>query len=159
MKSLSTKTIVIGGVTTLVVAGMITAGVKASRVKGIFDLMEIAPEHASKFKIDIDNLKFNLDVKLTNNSDDDLFMTGAGIASLRSIRIYYAGTYMATADVDMHEIEIAGKKSLIIKNIRVAVDWTTVLVTIKEIVKFDLEKIGIIGIVEALGKTYEIGKE
>lgn len=134
---------------------------KYEKVKAIFDVMDIEPESISKFDINIASktIRFNLDVLLKNNSKEDLFVTGSAFAILKEIDLFYKDFYIATAKVSINEISIPGENQLIIKNIPVVVHAVNILQNITSLIDFKVENLGVIGIIEAFGKTYRIGEE
>jgi len=130
---------------------------KFNKVKAIFDAMEIVPDAISKINVSLQLLRFNLNVKLINNSADDLFVSGASVAQLKKIDIYFKNVYLATANVSLTEVAIPGRNSLVIKNIPVEVSTGTALANASSFFNPKLSDFQIVGIVEAMGSTYEVG--
>lgn len=155
MNSLLKKALWIGGGAAVI--SSIVGFQKFNKIKAIFDQMDIDPHWISKPNISLANIKFNLDVKLTNNSVDNLFVTGASVAQLKQIDIYYKNVFLATVNVQLTEISIPAKSFLIIKNIPVRVSTGTALSNISAFRKPNIADFRIIGIIEALGATYEVG--
>ena len=67
------------------------AGVnKVKRTAAIFETMDIEPHYITKPSIDwkTQRVSFYLDIILTNNSNDDLFLSGLNIARLKRVKIF-----------------------------------------------------------------------
>lgn len=154
------KKVLWGSLGALVIASIVGFQ-KVTKIKSIFDKMDILPDRISKFdfNLSLQKIRFNLDVKLVNNSMDDLFVTGASFATLKQVIIFYKDTYLATANVNLNSIQIPKKGSFVLQNIPVEVDAINVLQNITSLVNFDVAKMGITGIITALGNDYEIGAE
>lgn len=133
---------------------------KVSKIKNIFDKMEITPDSFSKFSPDIPKalIRFNLNVKLSNKISDDLYVTGVSVATLKEIIIFYKGTYIATAKVNITEISIPGNTDLIIKNIPVEVAGVNVLQNVTSFLNFDFNLITVKGVIRVLNVDYLIGE-
>lgn len=132
---------------------------KVTKIKEIFDEMDIDPDRITKFDISWKRIKFNLDIRLRNNSNEDLYLTGASIVTLKQIIIFYKNTYLATVDVNIGEIEIPRKSDFFLKDIPVEVDLINTLQNISSLVDFKLENIATTGIINAMGNDYLIGGE
>jgi hypothetical protein len=132
---------------------------KYEKAKAIFDQMDIVPNWVSKINLSWDRLKFSLDIKLINNSNDDLFVTGSGVAELKQVIIFFKNNYLATANVSLSEISIPSKNVLIVKGIPIEVNTGTALSNASSFLNVKLSDFTIIGIVEAFGTTYKIGEE
>jgi hypothetical protein len=154
------KKLLIGGGAALVYSSIVGFK-KFEKTKAIFEEMDIEPHAFSKLKIDFDNkrISFNLDVLLRNNTDDDLFVTGSAFAVLKEIDIFYKNNYMATAQVNINEISIPAENQLIVRNIPVMVHAVNLLQNATVFMNFNLNDLGIVGVVEAFGTTYRIGEE
>lgn len=132
---------------------------KVSKIKGIFDEMDIDPDRISKFDVNIkeQRIRFNLDIKLTNNSLEDLYVTGASIVTLKQIILFYKETYLATVNVNIGEISIPKRSEFFLRNIPVEVDAVNVLQNITSLIDFKLSNLSMTGIINAMGNDYEIG--
>lgn len=133
---------------------------KVSKIKNIFDKMDIKPDSFSKFSPDFQNalIRFNLNVKLSNKVSDDLYVTGVSVATLKEIIVFYKGTYIATAKVNIIEISIPGNTDLIIKNIPVEVAGVNVLQNVTSFLNFDFNLITVKGVIRVLNVDYLIGE-
>lgn len=143
----------------LLVAASIFGFKKVSKIKEIFEGMDILPDRISKFDASFTRLKFNLDIKLVNNSNEDLYVTGGSIVSLKQIIIFYRDTYLATVNVALNSIEIPKKGFYILRDIPVEVDLINVLQNATSLANFKMSELGITGIINAMGNDYEIGAE
>lgn len=132
---------------------------KYEKVKAIFDQMDIVPNWVSKINLSWGRVKFSLDIKLINNSNDDLFVTGSGVAELKQVIIFFKNNYLATVNVSLSEISIPSKNVLIVKNIPVEVNTGTALSNASSFLNRKVSNFTIIGVVEAFGTTYKIGEE
>jgi len=153
------KPLYIAGVAVLglITLGGIVAYRKAARIAAIFDLMDIKPIYASKFSIDGGNLVFKVDVEITNKSEDDLFVSGLGVAKLKKIVFFYEGVQIAEADPNVTAISIESGDTLTLKNIPVRAKIGTLLLNAASLLRLDLNKMTCIGIVDAFGSEYQIG--
>lgn len=133
---------------------------KVSKIKTIFDAMEIKPDSYSKFDFNLSEAKirFNLNVLLSNKTNEDLYVTGVSVATLKQIQLYYKGAFIGTANVNISEISIPANKLLLIKNIPIEVQAVNVLQNIKSLINFDINLLTVNGIIEVLGITYVIGE-
>lgn len=163
MKS-STKKIVVSLL--VVLAFVVIYGYnKAKTLVGIFDKMTIAPAGISNVDVSLDRFKFNIDVKLTNPTQEDFTVSGYGLAELQEISIFYDGLYIATSQVNLSEISIPGENELIIHNIAVEVpkplqfvanNIATIGQMIIDFNKFNISKLSTTGIINVAGQTIEI---
>lgn len=145
----------------LLVVSSIVGFQKVTKIKEIFDEMDIEPDIISNFDFNLkqQTIRFNLDIKLTNNSLEDLYVTGASIVTLKQIILFYKDTYLATVDVNIGEIEIPKKSKFYLRKIPVAVDAVNVLQNITSLINFKIENLTITGVINAMGNDYEIGAE
>ena len=159
MKPLVKKILIGTGIAMTVSA--IVAYQKAMKIATIFEAMDIEPAYLTDLDINLNNkaASFKLDVRLTNNTADDLFISGVSVASLELLHIYYNNVFLATAKVNIKEIAIPSRNELIIKAIPVTVSIANILKVGGSLLSFDMDKITVIGVVSALGKKYEIGTE
>ncbi len=151
-----TKKILIAAGIVIAIAGF-SAYRKARKVAEIFDKMEIDPVWADDFKIQGGKLKFNIDVKLTNKSDDDLFISGLNVAKLKTLYVYYDTRLFGVAQVNITKISIPSNRELILHNIPVESNAVNLIANAGTITSFDVNKITCTATIEALGSTYQIG--
>lgn len=157
MKPIIKKTLLIAGGALIV--SSILGFKKFEKVKAIFDQMDIVPDWVSKLNLSWDRVKFSLDIKLINNSNDDLFVTGSGVAELKQVIIFFKNNYLATVNVSLSEISIPSKNVLIVKNIPVEVSTGTALSNASSFLNVKVSDFTVIGVVEAFGTTYKIGEQ
>ncbi len=159
MESTTKKVLVVAAV---IAAGSIIYGLnKASETAEIFDKMDIEPEWFDNLKISLSKkqLSFDLDVRLTNKSGYDLNLTGLNVAKVKQINVFYDNNLLAIADVNITSIEVPAKNQLIIKNIPVVSNASTLLENAAALLDFDFNKVSTTAKIEVLGVTYMIGEE
>jgi len=154
---------------------LITAGVaigaiallgyrKATNLQYVFERMTITPAGVRNVKLTNFGslIKFELDVKLTNPTSQAFAVNGM-VATLRALQISYKGKHFGDAFVNIDEISIPPYNSLVIKNLPVSVQTTTVLDSLSTISSvndlmniININDIKITAIIEALGTEYTI---
>lgn len=162
----STK-LILAGCGVLAVSGYI-AYEKAQKIQAIFDKMDIEPAFMRNFDFNLSSglVRFDLDVKLTNTTDDDLYLTGLGVSRLKQLIIYYKDIKISNANLTVNAISIPSKNSLIIHNIHVvsnllevikagAADPAGVFASFQD---FSMKNIDCEIVVEVLGREYTIGR-
>ena len=142
----------------LITVGGIYAWQKIQKLKAIFDKIEMAPVDISNLHLDgkLEYVSFNCDVKMTNPTNDDFFVTGSVLADLKQILFYYKGKYIATSDVNMNELSIPAKSFVIIKKIYVQVNFDTAIDLLPEAMNFSMNNITCTAKVQALGSEFLI---
>lgn len=146
-------------ISTLVVGGLAFYGYKKlQQIKAIFSVMEILPVGFSNFDFNLKSgkIRMKIDVKLINNSTDDLFVSGAGLAVLKKIVILYKGVYLGEGEVNINAIHLPANNVLIIKNTPIEGSAMNLLANAKNLMNFSIDDVTIIGTIEAMGKQYEI---
>lgn len=146
-------------ISTVIVGGFAYYGYKKlQQIKAIFAAMEIVPVGFSNFDFNLKSgkIRMNIDVKLINNSKDDLFVTGAGLAVLKRIVILYKGVYLGEGEVNINSIHIPAANALVIKNTPIEGSAMNLLSNAASLMNFSINDVTIIGTVEAMGKQYEI---
>lgn len=131
----------------------------------IFDQMTIEPAGISNVNVSLQNISFNIDVKLTNPTPENFTVDGYGLAELSEISIYYDGMYLATSQVGLTQVSIPSKNELILHNIPVNVpkplDFISdhlVLVysLISDFKKLDINKLTTTGKLSIAGQIIDI---
>lgn len=131
---------------------------KVTKIKEIFDEMDIVPDIVKNFDINLKGrIRFDLDIKLINKSNEDLYVTGVGLVTLKQIILFYKDTYLATVDVNIGEIEIPAKSEFYLRKIPIEVDGVNVLQNIRSLIDFNINNLATTGIINAMGNDYEIG--
>jgi hypothetical protein len=156
MKPLLRNVLIASGI--LIAGGLYFGYRKIKKIQGIFEKMTIEPFGVSNVNISLSRIVFNLDVKLTNPTNDDLFVTGSAVADLKRVTIYYKGSYMATANVELNEVSIPKNDVLVVHNIPVVADTKNILVNAVSLLNFKVADITVKGIVSVLGNEYVIGE-
>ena len=154
----STKKIVL--YSTLLLAGLsIWMYSEYQKIKAVFDKMTISPANFKNFRIEDSNIKFDMDVLLTNPTATDFFVTGGMFADLKQITLYYNKTYMGTASVSINEVSVPHNQSIQISNIPVQLPIINALQNIAALTDLSAlwNGITVTGIVNVLGTNYDIG--
>lgn len=151
------KNILIGA--SLLLVGFAVYGKqKVSQIQAIFDQMTIKPVGFSNvnFSIKAATLSLNLDIKLSNNTVDGLYVTGLSLASLDRLIIYYKGILLGEANVNIGEISIPAYSYIVLNDIPVTVDAINILDQGLALLSFNINDLTIVGEISALGTTYQI---
>ena len=114
------KKVIIGVVLVFVLLGIYGYN-KAQKLIAIFSNMTMEPKSVGNFKASTTSIDFTLDVLLKNPTVDSFDINSFGIASVRSIDIYYKNVYLATSIVNITSISVPAKDQLIIYDIPVSV--------------------------------------
>ena len=114
------KKVIIGVVLVFVLLGYYGYS-KAQKLIAIFQQMTMEPKNVGNFKVSLSSIDFTLDVMLTNPTVDSFDINSFGIASVKSIDIYYKKIYIATSSVNITSISVPAKDQLIIYDIPVSV--------------------------------------
>lgn len=157
---LNKRTLLIGG--GLLLLASTAYGIdKAKRIALIFEKMDIEPVRVSNFKPDFreKQVSFYVDVKLTNNVNDDLFITGASVAKLSRLHLFYNRVFLGTAIVNITTISVPANNELIIKDIPVIVPMINALKSAPDLARFNPDLLEVTGEVTVLQKVYRIGEE
>ena len=140
-----------------VVAGILLYGYKkAQDFSEVFDKMKIYPAGISNIKFGLQQITFDLDVSLKNNSSTAFSLSGVYIAKLKRIVISNHGDYIATANVNLEAIEIPALTTRTITNIPVVANLGGLLMNILQNPQLSVEQLGITAVFEVLGTEYTI---
>lgn len=153
------KTILIGAGIALL-AGVAFAAKKLKTLQAVFDEMTISPADISDFKVKgtfpFFEIHFKLDIKITNPTTEAFSVSGASLAVLKSISIYRKGEFLAKADLNLTELIIQPKSSVVIKYIPFTASAVNVLQNALTMSSININELTIIATVEVLGTEYEI---
>jgi hypothetical protein len=141
----------------LVVVGMsLMAYQKVQTLIQIFDRMTIKPSGISGFVPGLVQIRFKLDFKITNPTNEAFSVTGASIARLKKIVAYYNGQYMGMAELNLEAIEIPARSFTVLKEIPFTVSTQNLLSNLLTATDLDLNKLTLLAGIEVLGKEYII---
>lgn len=138
---------------------------KAKTLMAIFEKITIDPSRISKVDVSLNRIKFNIDVLLTNPTQEDFNVSGFGIATVKSVSIFYDGVYIATSNVDLSEISLPAINKIILHDIVVEVpqplDFVAnnlVLISnmFQDFKKLNIDKITTTATIQVAGQTIEI---
>ena len=114
------KKVIIGVVLVFVLLGYYGYS-KAQKLIAIFQQMTMEPKSVGNFNVSLSAINFTIDVILTNPTIDSFDVNSFGIASVKSIDIYYKNIFIATSIVNITSISVPAKDQLIIHDIPVTV--------------------------------------
>jgi hypothetical protein len=146
----------------LLLSGLAIAGIsfwgyqKVKKLQAIFDKMTIAPVGFSNVNVSLERIKFNIDVQISNPTDDDFDVSGSHFANLNKLQIFYKGKYIATAETKITSVSVPHKNSIIFHDIPVMVSTKTALNNLVNFLNFDTNDISVKGIVSILGNEYTL---
>jgi hypothetical protein len=134
---------------------------KAKKLIGVFDKITIEPDKISFPDLSWTRIKFNIDIMLTNPTQESFDVSGYGVAKLKKIHLFWKGTYIATSTVNLVEISIPSNNQLTIHDIPVEIPTKFILQNVKLIQSmfddFDVKYLTTTGILEVAGNDIEIG--
>ncbi|MGQ2982131.1 hypothetical protein [Flavobacterium sp.] len=148
--------------TLLITAGIVTAGLalmayqKVQTLLQVFDRMSIKPSGITDFSLNLQQINFKLDFKITNPTNEGFSVTGASIARLKRITAYYDGRFMGIAEVNLDAIEIPARSYTILKKMPFQVSTQNLLEAIFTIDQIDINKLSLHAVVTVLGNDYII---
>lgn len=133
---------------------------KAKKLMQVFEKITIEPVFGGVSNIDINlnRIKFDLDILLTNPTMDDFEVSGYGLAKLQTINLFYNKKFMATAAVPLTEISLPAKNQMVIKYIPIIVPTNFLIQNPEIVTNFDTAKLSVTGILEVAGNQIFIGE-
>jgi hypothetical protein len=138
---------------------------KAKTLLAVFDKMTIEPAGISNIDLSFKRIKFNLDVLLTNPTIEDFSVSGFGIASVKSISVFYDGIFVATSLVNITDISIPAENQIVLHDIVVEVpkplefvadNYPIISSMIADFNNFKISKITTTAVIEVAGQTIDI---
>jgi len=148
--------------TLLIAAGLIAGGAilygidYVSRMKAVFEAMRIYISRISDVSIGFDKLTFKLSFTIENPTDTGFYLTGAKVATLKSIQVYRKGHYLGMAQIDLEEIELLPKSFLTISDVPFVISTQNLLENILSAADFKPEDLTMVAAVDIAGKEYLI---
>ena len=152
----------------LIVGGLIAAGSivlttrKVTKLVAIFDKMTIKPSSFPRnIRLSFQQIRFNIDIVLANPTREDFAVSGY-VATLTQVAVFYKDNFLGVANVSIDEISVPAYRTLILKDIDIAVATSTALnaipglITQMQTMSF-MDDLKFTGVVEVLGSYYEIG--
>lgn len=152
-------------ITALAITGLVVWNEKKKydHISDIFEKMTIKPYGAPR------NIKFlnknilglpsqigfDIDVILENNSNYDLNVSGY-VAVLKTIELFYKGVHLGNAIVDINEISIPNKNTLIVHDVKVIANTADIIGNISNFQNINVNDISINAIVSVLGYDHKI---
>lgn len=137
---------------------------KIDSLKAIFDQMTIKPNGLPRnVKFTNPNslgipqtVSFDIDIVLKNPTTEDFAVTGY-VAELTKVNIYYKNKFIGAANVNIDEISVPSRDTLILHNIPVQVQALNVLSNLTSFTNLNLNDLEFTGIINVSGSEYEIG--
>lgn len=149
---------------TVAVVLAIKAAERAKQLAAIFEKMTIKPYGLPR---DVDlvglkELRFTTDIILTNPTVEDFSVSGY-VAVLDKVIVEYRGEFLGSAKVEIEEISVPAKDTLILHDIRIVIATGVLLDNLVDL--YDMLKSGggdwkdvtLKGLIDAPGGPYEIG--
>lgn len=152
----------------LIGGGLLIAGLaygawrKTQELSAIFEKMTIGPNSLPKrLKLNAQALTFEIDIIFTNPTRADFSLSGY-LVTLKRVMVYYKGQLLGIAAVEITDLEVPNYNTLVLRNVRIAIPYNTILTNAESIMSqlTDLKiisQLSFVGVVEALGVEYEIG--
>ncbi len=127
MKPTIKKVLIIGGIILGITA--ILGYNKAQKLKDVFYKLTMLPININSVNFNFQKgLSFKMDVKISNSTADDFFVSSLGAVDLKTINVSYKNNFLATANLkDFNEISIPAKSSVIVKDVDVIVPTLSIL--------------------------------
>ncbi|QEE49635.1 hypothetical protein FUA48_08575 [Flavobacterium alkalisoli] len=148
------KTIIIAA--SIALAGIAIIGYnKVKTLKAIFDQMTIEPSGIRNFKYTVSKITFNLDITITNPTQEAFSVSGASLASLKRVMVYMGDKFIGMATVNLDAIEIPPQASLTVKNIPLEVA-TENAIGLLSVQNLSLDIFNIMAVVDVFGNEYTI---
>ncbi len=150
-----TKKILIG-VGVAFAIGAIYAKNKVDRLIAIWNKMDIIPNEIRNVDVNLQRIRFNIDIRLQNNTPDNFYISGGWFADLKQMSFFYDGQFIATADVIINKIEVPGSGSTILKNIEVNAPTVGAIRNLSTLSNFNMSKITCSAVIKAFGKEHTL---
>lgn len=153
---------------TLILGGLLlTAGIAYGFKKKVDQTMlaaesfDIIPMGLPK-NLRISNMKlmFNIDIKIINKSPIHVDVSGFNLAKLKALHIYYKGIKLASANVELDQLNLNSGTGVEIKNLPIEISLAEILQTAPQLIpayqnnqsiNFDYG-----ATIDVLGQQYEI---
>lgn len=149
------RTIIIAGV--LAVGGLAAITIhKVMTLKAVFDRMKITPSAIKDFKLTLTEVSFKLNFKITNPTTEEFSVSGASMATLKSVSVYRSGNFFGSAWVNLNEIIIPAQSTVELQNLQFNISLQSLLENLSTIDKISLAELRIEAVVEVLGRDYII---
>lgn len=159
---MKTSTKIVIGFTVFIALVIVYGYQKTKSLVAIFEKMGIKPGGVSKIDVSLERVNFNLDIVLSNQSNEDFDVYGYGLVKLSEVKVYYDDVYLATSILNLTGITIPAKMNTIIEDVPVRVPKPLTFITnnlplvYNMISNFDQNKITCKAIVDVAGQTIQI---
>lgn len=129
---------------------------KAKRLMNVFEKITIKPVGFSNLDISLQRIRLNIDILFENPTNENFDVSGFGLVVLKSIDFYYDGVFIATAQIDLAQIDVAPNASLRVNDIPVIIPMTTAMQNLDLITNFNQNLISATAIVSIAGNQVVI---
>lgn len=129
---------------------------KVKNLQAIFDKMSIKPVDISGLNVGAVRIKFKLDIKIVNPTNEYFSVSGASVARLKTLSIFRNGDYLGTANLDLEEIDIPANSYKLLKYVPFEVDTLNLVTNIFSMASVDISQLTIVATVDVLGTEYII---
>lgn len=159
---MSKRKMVITGIVIFIVLLAVYGYNEAKKMIAVFDKMGIKPETVSNIDISLQRIKFNINIILSNASDDDFDVNGYGFVKLREVKVFYNNVYLATSTLNITGMVIPARMNLVVEDVPVEVPKPLVFVSRNlplvygMMSNFDQNKISCTALIEVAGNLIEI---
>lgn len=134
---------------------------KAKKAKDVINSLKVKITKLRIGSIDLSMIKLFLDLTIVNESSQDLGLTTFKLLKIKEIKFFNKinNKFLATAFVDIHDLQIKSNDSLILHNIPVELQTKNVFENLS-IFKGDVQKnLRIVLTLDTMGKQYELNTE
>jgi hypothetical protein len=128
---------------------------KIQKLKKTFEKITIEPINLRNVKITQGNINFNVDVLFFNPTSENFSIKGY-VVNLKSVKFFYKGQYIATANAVFSEISIPANNQLVVKNIPVSAPVLSVLQNVVSLIDFKVQDLKVVAVIEIAGKEFII---
>lgn len=154
--------LIVAGIVLIVAAALRIGYKKAQRLIAIFQKITIEPVAVGNFDASLNRIKFTIDLRLTNPSEEAFEVNGLGVGELKEVSVFYNGVFVAKSPVSITEIAIPAEDQLILKNIPVVINQpmlflgTNPALVYEMILNFKQEKLSTTAVISVAGYEIEI---
>lgn len=129
------------------------------RTRAVFERMQIYVTGVKNVTFtSASEIKLNLSFILQNPTQEGFTVTGANMARLKSLTVFYKGKYLGAATLNLAEIEIKPYESIEIKDIPFSISTQNVLETVLES-NLNTDFLTLRSVVVVLGREYSIDNQ
>lgn len=124
---------------------------KVAKLTDHFYKLVNSPAGFSGLDINLQRIKVNVDVKISNPTADDFYVSGLGVAKLSKLDFFYKNVYLATATLDKKELSIPANGFVIIPAVPIEANFDNVVSNLENFLTFNINDLSINSTITTIG--------